>query len=105
MSGIKNNIKHQTDVNNLYWTTASENTQKAFDDGLAKNAKGFEDSQSIPIDVYDVDGNYIETCGSGKETARKYHVSASTVFRQSYKISKKSKTGFVFRFQGDTFVA
>ena len=35
--GHKNNIKNDNRVENLYWTTTKENTQKAFDDGLAVN--------------------------------------------------------------------
>lgn len=38
--GHKNNIKDDNRVDNLYWTTASENTQKAFDDGLAIPVRG-----------------------------------------------------------------
>ena len=30
----------------------SENTKKAYDDGLAKNLKGIEDGQSKPVNMY-----------------------------------------------------
>ena len=50
--GHKDNNKSNNTKENLYWTTISENTKKAFDDGLLVNDKGFGDSQSIPVTVY-----------------------------------------------------
>ena len=38
--GHKDNNKSNNVYTNLYWTNTSENTKKAFDDGLAYNAKG-----------------------------------------------------------------
>lgn len=40
-----------------------ENTQKAFDDGLVKNAKGYDDSQSKPVIQYDLQGNEVVRFG------------------------------------------
>lgn len=48
-----NNNKADNRVENLKWGTISENTKAAFADGLLRNAKGFDDSQSQPCDVYD----------------------------------------------------
>lgn len=44
--GHKDNNKLNPIKSNLYWTTIQDNTQKAFDDGLQINSKGYEDSQS-----------------------------------------------------------
>ena len=80
--GHKNNIKDDNRLENLYWTTISENTQKAYDDGLAKNAKGYDDSQSIPIYVCDDKWNIIDAFGSMSECAKAYGLSKSTIAKQ-----------------------
>lgn len=80
--GHKNNIKDDNSLENLYWTSISENTQKAFDDGLAVNAKGYEDSQSIPIYVCDDKWNIIDEFGSIGECAKVYKISKSTISKQ-----------------------
>ena len=49
---LDNNKQHNT-IDNLKWGTVSENTKQAFNDGLAINTKGYEDSQSIPVIMYD----------------------------------------------------
>ena len=50
--GHKDNNKSNNNIENLYWTNISENTKKAYDDGLAKNLKGIEDGQSKPVNMY-----------------------------------------------------
>lgn len=61
----KDNDKKNNCVTNLKWGTAQENSQQAVDDGLLVNAKGFEDSQSIPCECYDTLTNeHIGTYGS-----------------------------------------
>lgn len=97
--GHKNNIKHDNRVENLYWTTTQENTQKAFDDGLAKNAKGYDDSQSHPIIAISKDGN--EACfGSAGECSKCLGVSVSTIMRQCKgKTKTKPRCGYTFKFQ------
>lgn len=102
--GHKNNVKSCTDVNQLYWTDAKENTQRAYDDGLAKNASGFDDSQSFPIDVYTVNGKYIESCGSVHEASEKYKVSMSTVLRHCRNEVNEYRGSFTFRFIDDDFL-
>lgn len=97
--GHKNNIKHDNRVENLYWTTVSENTKKAFNDGLAANAKGFDDSQSNPVDVYDANMNYIKTYGSMILCHKELGVSVSTISRQCKgQIKTKTRCGYIFRY-------
>jgi len=99
--GHKDNNKRNNCVENLYWTTISENTQKAFDDGLIENVKSFDDSQSHTIMVYDLNMNLIEVCGSSKEVDRKYKVSHTTVMRQCQgKFKGKPRCGYIFKFLG-----
>ena len=102
--GHRNNIKSDNRASNLYWTTVQENTQKAFDDGLAKNAKGYEDSQSHPVVMFD-------TC-TNQELARFGSVSiasASTGYDKTM-ISRQAKykhpvlKPVYFRFQNDASI-
>lgn len=99
--GHKNNIKHDNRVENLYWTTISENTQKAFDDELVKNAKGYEDSQSNPVNVYNNKGELIAKYGSISECSKALGVSKNTISRwcKGAVSSKKPRKGYTFSYQ------
>lgn len=101
--GHKNNDKSCTDYKELYWTNASENTKRAYDDGLAKTDKGFDDSQSFIIDVYTIDGCYVETCGSVHEASHKYGVSMSTVLRHCNNEVSSYRGNYTFRYTDDDF--
>lgn len=81
--GHKNNIKTDNSISNLYWTTYQENAQKAHDDGLIINDKGYEDSQSIPIYVCDNHWNILDSFGSISECAKAYAISKSTIAKQA----------------------
>jgi len=99
--GHKNNIKSDNRVENLYWTTYSENTQKAVDDGLLVNDKGYDDSQSHPVYMYNTYTNeLLGAYGSVKEAARETEVGANTILRQC-KYKKPVRKPFYFRFQDD----
>lgn len=78
--GHKNNIKNDNRADNLYWTTVSENTKKAYDDGLAMNKSGMEDSQSIPIVCICDIGEIIY--GSIREASRETDIPLSTIARR-----------------------
>lgn len=97
--GHKNNIKSDDRVDNLYWTTTSENTKKAFDDGLVKNDKGYDDSQSYPVIVYNLNGEEVGRYGSVSECHRVLGVSKSTILRWcNHEIKGKSRCGYTFEF-------
>lgn len=97
--GHKDNNKTNNNYKNLYWTTISENTQKAFDDGLIKNDKGFDDSQSMPVDVFDINGNFITTYGSQREASKALNISNSTIGRQcAGKFKGKPRCGYIFKY-------
>ena len=51
--GHKNNIKNDNRIENLYWTTNQENTQKAVDDGLNKSRVAEKNEQSNYVKVMD----------------------------------------------------
>lgn len=99
--GHKNNIKNDNRVDNLYWTTWQENIQKAVDDGLLVNDKGYEDSQSQPVVMFDTYTNKeLGRYGSACEASRITGVAKNTVLRQA-KYKRPVRKPFYFRFQGD----
>lgn len=97
--GHKNNIKHDNRVENLYWTTCSENTQKAVDDGLLVNDKGYDDSQSHPINMFDAYTNQLlAQYGSAREASRETNISVNTIMGQA-KTKRPIRQSVYFRFQ------
>ena len=99
--GHKNNIKSDNRVDNLYWTTVSENTKKAFDDGLAKNDKGFDDSQSKPVFMFETATNKkIGEFGSCRIASKETGINLSTICRQA-KYKRPARKQFYFRYIDD----
>ena len=100
--GHYDNNKLNPHKSNLYWTTVQENTQKAFDDELQINAKGYEDSQSIPIYVFLEDQTFFKDYGSISQAAKELNISKSTITRQCNGTSKgKPRCGYYFRYQNN----
>lgn len=99
--GHKNNIKTDNRVENLYWTTYSENSQKAVNDGLLVNDKGFDDSQSKPVSMYDTLTNeLLGTYGSIIEANKATGVAKTTIARQA-KYHRPVRKPFYFRYVDD----
>lgn len=99
--GHKNNIKTDNRVENLYWTTYKENTQKAVNDGLLKNDSGYKDSQSMPVVMFNTFTNEeINRYGSASIAEKETGISLSTILRQC-KYKKPVRKPFYFRFQSD----
>jgi len=99
--GHKNNIKTDNRVENLYWTTWKENTQKAVDDGLLVNDKGYDDSQSKPVNIYNTHTNeLIGSYGSLKDAVRLTGLSLTTLSRQA-KYKRPTRKDFYCRYQDD----
>ena len=95
----KDNDKTNPHVSNLKWGTISENTRDAFRDGLARNAKGYEDSQSIPVIAYDRNFNEIGRYGSVSECSQALGVTKTGIlYSCKNEVSSKSKSGYYFRF-------
>lgn len=56
------------------------------------------------VDVYDIDGNYVETCKSGILTADKYNINICSVYDNcNGKTTKILNCDFYFRYHGDDF--
>ena len=99
--GHKNNIKTDNRVENLYWTTWKENTQKAVDDGLLVNDKGYDDSQSKPVIMYETKTNKeLARFGSLREAARETGYSLTTIARQA-KYQRPVRKPWYFRYQDE----
>lgn len=99
--GHKNNIKTDNRVENLYWTTYKENTQKAVNDGLLINDKGYDDSQSKPVVMYETKTNKeIGRYGSIGEAVRQTGLPQTTISRQAH-YGRPTRKWYYFRFQND----
>ena len=88
--------KHYT---NLKWGTIAENTKQAFDEGMAKNDSSWEDSQSIHVCQFDLQGNLIKKYGSVSECSREIGVTKTTILNQcNHKVKTKPRCGYWFRY-------
>lgn len=102
--GHKNNIKADCRIDNLYWTTYKENSQRAHDDGLIVNDKGYSDSQSMPVVMFSTYTNEeLGRYGSASEAERETGVTLATILRQC-RYHKPVRKPFYFRFQSDETV-
>lgn len=96
--GHKDNNKSNNNYKNLYWTTNSENIQKAVNDGLLVNDKGKDDSQSIQVACFNKNKEFICFYGSINEAHRDLGVSKSTICRHiTHSIKGKSRCNYYFR--------
>lgn len=96
------NDKTNCEIYNLKWGTVSENTKQAFDDGLAKNDKGWEDSQSLAVVVFDMKQNYIGEYGSVKECSKATGITPTGILYQcKHNVRSKPRCGYYFRFYNE----
>lgn len=98
----KDNNKANPDISNLQWGTISQNTADAYKDGLAKNASGFDDSQSMPVVQFDLNKQQLNVFGSVSLAYKATGVTKSGILYQcNHKVktpNRKPKCGFYFRF-------
>lgn len=99
----KDNNKANPDLSNLKWGTVSSNTKEAFNDGLARNDKGWDDSQSIPVCCFDSRTKEFLGCyGSVSESYRVTGVTKTGILHQyNNKPTKGFRKGFIFRYKTD----
>lgn len=91
--------KHYT---NLKWGTISENTKDAFDSLMAQNDKSWNDSQSIHVCCFDLDGNLLERYGSVGEAAKTLGITKTTILNQcNHKVKTKPRCGYWFRYMSE----
>lgn len=95
----KDNDKSNPSVNNLEWNTISTNTKNAYKDNLAKNDKSWEDSQSVHVCSFDLNGNLLQKYGSVGEASRELKITKTTILNQcNHKIKTKPRCGYWFRY-------
>lgn len=98
----KDNNKSNPSLSNLKWGTNSSNTKEAFDDGLAANAKSWEDSQSKPVCCFAKDGEFICCYGSVSEASRETGITKTGIIHQcENKPTKRLRKNFIFRYKND----
>lgn len=96
----KDDNKANPNLNNLEWGNASKNTKDAFDRGLAKNAKGYEDSQSIAVYCFDMSKNLLKDYGSVGEASKALGVTKTTILNQcNHNVKTFPRCGYYFRFK------
>lgn len=97
----RNNIKTDNRKDNLYWGTISENTKQAVDDGLLVNDKGFDDSQSMPVKMYETKTNkLLKIFGSISEAHKETGIDKTTISRQC-RYHRPVRKEVYFRFKDD----
>lgn len=95
----KDNNKQNCNADNLEWGTVQTNTKNSFRDGLQKNKSGWEDSQSIHVCSFDLNGQLLKKYGSIGEASRDIGVTKTTILNQcNHKIKTKPRCGYYFRF-------
>lgn len=90
--------KLNDNVSNLEWSTYSENTQHAYDCGLARNTSGYEDSQSKAVSMFDNSGNLIAGFGSIREAVRETGLSLGYIGNQVKREVKQGTQGIYFNY-------
>ena len=95
----KDSNKENKHYTNLKWGTISENTKQAYEEGMARNDKSWEDSQSIHVCQFDMEGNLLNKYGSVSEASRKIGVTKTTILNQcNHKVKTKPRCGYWFRY-------
>lgn len=94
--GHLDNNKTNNSIENLYWTTIKENTQKAVDDGLMINDIGIKDSQSMPIACYNNEHELIGVYGSISEAERRIKNFSKSSIHKVLDKTKKGRKGYYF---------
>ena len=93
------NDKGNPTLANLRWGTHQENTQDAFNDGLAVNDKGFQDSQSIPVVQFDLDYKFIKSFGSVSIASKITGMTKTGILHQCHhRTTRKPHKGYYYRF-------
>jgi hypothetical protein len=99
----KDNNKANPELSNLKWGTTSSNTKEAYDDGLARNDKGWNDSQSMPVCCFDrKTKEWLCNYGSVSEASRITGVTKTGILYQcNNRPTKRFRSGFIFRYMSD----
>lgn len=95
----KDNNKANPEVSNLEWGTVSKNTKDAYKDGLVENDKSWNDSQSIHICSFNLQGELLKKYGSVGEASRELGITKTTILNQcNHNVKTKPRCGYWFRY-------
>lgn len=95
----KDSNKENKHYTNLKQGTISENTKQAYEEGMACNDKSQDDSQSIHICSFNLNGELIKKYGSVGEASRELGVTKTTILNQcNHKVKTKPRCGYQFRY-------
>lgn len=95
----KDDNKRNPCADNLEWGTVSQNTKSAHAHGLIWEPSGWEDSQSIPVCSFDMEGNLEDKYGSVGAASRALEVTKTTILNQcNHKVKTKPRCGHYFRY-------
>ena len=95
----KDNNKANPVLENLEWGTVAINTQNAYNDNLAHTDKSWDDSQSIPVCCFDLEGHLLQKCGSVSEASRIYGFTKRGILYQcNHLVKTKPRKGYYFRY-------
>ena len=93
------NNKENKHYTNLKWGTVSENTKEAYDSLMAQNDKSWEDSQSIHICSFNLNGELLNKYGSIGEASRELGITKTTILNQcNHNVKTKPRCGYWFRY-------
>lgn len=95
----KDDNKENKHMDNLEWGTPSQNTKDAHDRFLLQNDKGWDDSQSIPVCSFNLQGELLQKYGSVGEAHRDLNITKTTILNQcNHKVKTKPRCGYWFRY-------
>lgn len=95
----KDDNKANKHMDNLEWGTPSQNTKDAHDRFLLQNDKGWDDSQSIPVCSFNLQGELLKKYGSVGEAYRDLNITKTTILNQcNHKVKTKPRCGYWFRY-------
>ena len=95
----KDDNKQNPCVENLEWGTISQNTKDAHSNGLIWEAEGWEDSQSVPVCAFDLNGNLLQKYGSVGAASRDTEITKTTILNHcNHKVKTKPRCKYHFRY-------
>lgn len=99
-SVIETCAENELDEKEIYWINFYDSYKKGYN--MTIGGKNQTHLQRNPVEVYDLEGNYIETCSSAGEASRKYNINRS-LLSQILLHRRKSANGYQFKRQDDSF--